>query len=82
MVIRSLNSIASKELAGCLIIQWEYEFSGLERWNGTVEWSTGLDYWSATPTILARSFLAALIIVCPIQWSQNQLQNWHKAKLS
>ena len=28
------------------------EFGGLERWNGTVEWSTGLDYWSATPTIL------------------------------
>ena len=28
----------------------EYEFGGLEWWNGTVEWSTGLDYWSATPT--------------------------------
>ena len=26
------------------------EFGGLEWWNGTVEWSTGLDYWSATPT--------------------------------
>ena len=30
---------------------WECEFGGLERWNGTVEWSTGLDYWSATIAI-------------------------------
>ena len=29
---------------------WVCEFGGVERWNGTVEWSTGLDYWSATPT--------------------------------
>ena len=24
----------------------ECEFAGLERWNGLLEWSTGLDYWS------------------------------------
>ena len=24
----------------------ECEFGGLERWNGTVEWSTGLDPWT------------------------------------
>ena len=23
---------------------------GVERWIGLLEWSTGLDYWSATPT--------------------------------
>ena len=23
-----------------------YEFAGVERWNGTVEWTTGLEYWS------------------------------------
>ena len=23
---------------------------GMERWIGLLEWSTGLDYWSATPT--------------------------------
>ena len=23
---------------------------GMERWNGLLEWSTGLDYWSAMPT--------------------------------
>ena len=28
----------------------EYEFGGLEWWNGEVEWTTGVDYWSATPT--------------------------------
>ena len=22
----------------------------MERWSGLLEWSTGLDYWSATPT--------------------------------
>ena len=26
------------------------EFAGVERWNGTVEWTTGVEYWSATPT--------------------------------
>ena len=31
---------------------------GMEQWIGLLEWSTGLDHWSATPTILARSFLA------------------------
>ena len=34
------------------------EFGGLEWWNGTVEWSTGLDYWSATPTNIASSVMA------------------------
>ena len=24
----------------------ECEFAGVERWNGPLEWSTGLDYWS------------------------------------
>ena len=24
----------------------EYEFGGLERWNGTVEWTTGVEYWT------------------------------------
>ena len=24
----------------------------MERWSGLLEWSTGLDYWSATPTNL------------------------------
>ena len=24
----------------------EYEFCGLERWNGTVEWTTGVEYWT------------------------------------
>ena len=23
---------------------------GMERWSELLEWSTGLDYWSATPT--------------------------------
>ena len=31
---------------------------GMEWWSGLLESSAGLDYWSATPTILARSFLA------------------------
>ena len=29
---------------------WVCEFAGVERWNGTVEWSTGLEYWNAMPT--------------------------------
>ena len=35
---------------------------GSEWWNGTVEWSTGLDYWSATRTNiqLAWSVMAIL----------------------
>ena len=44
------------------------EFGGLEWWNGTVEWTTGLDYWSATPTniqlawsVVARSKLVRLV---------------------
>ena len=24
---------------------------GMERWNGLLDWSTGLDYWSARPQI-------------------------------
>ena len=24
----------------------ECEFGGVERWNGTVEWTTGVDYWT------------------------------------
>ena len=27
-------------------VLWEYEFGGLERWNGTVEWTTGVKYWT------------------------------------
>ena len=27
-----------------------YWNGGMERWSGLLEWSTGLDYWSATPT--------------------------------
>ena len=27
---------------------WVCEFAGVERWNGTVEWTTGVEYWSAT----------------------------------
>ena len=26
------------------------EFAGVERWNGTVEWTSGVEYWTATPT--------------------------------
>ena len=29
-----------------LTLSWEYEFGGLERWNGTVEWTTGVEYWT------------------------------------
>ena len=28
-------------------VEWN---DGMERWNGLLEWSTGLDYLSATPT--------------------------------
>ena len=24
----------------------EYEFGGLEWWNGAVEWTTGVEYWT------------------------------------
>ena len=38
----------------------ECEFGGLERWNGMVEWNTGLDYWSATrtPTTILHNLLS------------------------
>ena len=26
------------------------EFAGLERWNGLLEWTTGLDYWRGGAT--------------------------------
>ena len=28
-------------------------FGGMERWNGMVEWTTGMDYWNAPPTFVA-----------------------------
>ena len=31
---------------GSEFIKWVHEFAGVERWNGILEWSTGLDYWS------------------------------------
>ena len=47
------------------------EFGGLERWNGMVEWSTGLDYWSAMPTNiqLAWSVMARSKLFRPIIYS-------------
>ena len=65
----------------------EYEFAGLEWWNGTVEWSTGLDYWSATPTIsiLNSIVLSKLSWLCPI-WSHHlnskRVWSWHNARIN
>ena len=33
----------------------ECEFAGLERWNGILEWSTGLDYWSGRGDVLKHA---------------------------
>ena len=33
----------------------ECEFAGLERWNGLLEWSTGLDYWSGRGDIFKHA---------------------------
>ena len=27
-------------------LEGEYEFGGLEWWNGAVEWTTGVEYWT------------------------------------
>ena len=32
-----------------------YEFAGVERWNGILEWSTGLDYWSERGDIITHA---------------------------
>ena len=28
----------------------ESGFGGMERWNGMMEWTTGMEYWNAPPT--------------------------------
>ena len=39
---------------------------GMERWIGLLEWSTGLDYWSATPTNAQSSMATNLIFKVPL----------------
>ena len=34
------------ELSMFGLSDWVCEFGGLERWNGTVEWTTGVEYWT------------------------------------
>ena len=41
---------ASRSFAKIIDMERVCEFAGVERWNGTVEWTTGVEYWSATPT--------------------------------
>ena len=52
---------------------------GVDYWSGVLDWTTGVprpQYWQDRSWLQLNS-----IIVCPI-WSQNQLQNWHRARLS
>ena len=48
--LRRLTPLQSLDLDGNVnSVEWN---DGMERWNGLLEWITGLDYWpwSATPT--------------------------------
>ena len=40
------------------------EFSGLEWWNGTVEWTTGVEYWTGLLEFHAHKYTISLVYHC------------------
>ena len=57
-IARGTTRLISNVQLGCVVsfdlsisdVTGVYEFGGLDFWNGPVEWTTGVEYWTAMST--------------------------------